>query len=496
MRTIKIFDTTLRDGEQSPGCSMRLSEKLEIAKQLEILGVDIIEAGFAISSPGDFESVASVAKTVKNCTVASLARAKKEDIDAAYHALQGAVDPRIHIFLATSPLHLQYKLKISQDEALHRIAASVAYARTLCANVEFSAEDAARTDLEFLAKAFTVAVKAGATVINVPDTVGYCLPGEMSQKVEYLLGHVDGIEKVEISAHNHDDLGMAVANSLSMVLAGASQIECTVNGIGERAGNTALEEVVMAIHTRAALFGCTTRINTKEIYKTSRLLSSVTGVSVPPAKAVVGANAYAHESGIHQHGVLANPETYEIINPADVGIPQNKIVLGKHSGRHAFAEHLKELGYTLTDEQINKAFDDFKALCDKKKYVSNKDVQALIAGNVMSDSKYSLLDFSVESHKDEDSVADLALQCGEKRMQRTATGGGPVNSAFKALNALFDKEIELLDYAVTSVGAGVDALGEASVRLGYNGMTVHGRGVSTDVLEASILAYLDGVNKF
>jgi 2-isopropylmalate synthase len=474
---------------------MRLHEKLEVARQLERLGVDIIEAGFAFSSPGDFESVSQVAKIITNASVASLARAKREDIDAAYNAVKNAVAPRIHIFLATSPLHMQYKLKMTDEQVLEHIADSVRYAKAKCGDIEFSAEDASRSEPTFLARAFDTAVKAGATVINVPDTVGYCLPSEMAGKVEYLLNHIAGIERVDISAHNHDDLGMATANALSMVLAGAGQVECTINGIGERAGNTALEEVVMAIATRKVFFDCYTGIDTREIYKTSRLVSAITGVPVPPAKAIIGANAYAHESGIHQHGVMANPKTYEIISPETVGIPQNKIVLGKHSGRHAFSEHLTELGYTLTEVELNKAFEDFKLLCDKKKYVTGKDILAIVSGSGLQENKYILLDFTVDSAKNDESVATIAVSCGNQRFQQTAKGGGPINSAFKALNAIMGRDIELIDYAISSVSSGVDALGEASIRLSCDGVVAHGRGVSTDILEASVLAYLDGANK-
>ena len=352
MKRIKIFDTTLRDGEQSPGCSMNLSEKLEMARQLDALGVDVIEAGFAIVSPEDFKSVEAISQTVHNCSVASLARCTKGDIDAAWGAVKGAKKPRIHVFIATSDIHMEYKLKMSREEVLESITKNVAYAKSLCDDIEFSAEDGSRSDWEFLAKCYTNAVAAGATVLNVPDTVGYSTPDEMYSLIRYLKENVEGVENVDISVHCHDDLGLAVANSLACIRAGATQVECTVNGIGERAGNASLEEIVMALHTRAAYYDAETGINTKQIYKSSKLLSSITGVPIAPSKSIVGANAFAHESGIHQHGVLANALTYEIMRPSDVGIPQNTMVLGKHSGKHALRDQLEAMGYNFTDEQM------------------------------------------------------------------------------------------------------------------------------------------------
>lgn len=497
MKRIKIFDTTLRDGEQSPGCSMHINEKLMLAKQLEKLGVDIIEAGFAVSSEGDFQSVKAIAEIIKDCSVASLARCVPKDIEAAYEALKNAAAPRIHIFLATSPIHMQYKLKMTEEQVLERVASSVAYAKKFTSDVEFSAEDAARSELPFLAKVFETAIKNGATVINVPDTVGYCTPDEMREKIIYLKNHVKGIEKVDISAHNHNDLGLAVANSLAMVLAGATQIECTINGIGERAGNTSLEEVVMNIKTRQDIYNAYTNINTKEIYRSSRMLSQITGVPVSPTKPLVGANAFAHESGIHQHGVLANPLTYEIISPEEVGVPQNKIVLGKHSGRHAFTEHLKSLGIMLEQEQIDEYFEKFKQLADKKKYVSDKDLEALVnnaKGSYIG--KYEIKDFSTASTKGGKAKATVTIYCAETgEKTETQEGNGPVDAAFKAINELVGLDIELYDYSIKSVTEGGDALGEATVKLGDGKETTIGRGVSTDVLEASILAYVDGVNK-
>ena len=378
MEHIKIFDTTLRDGEQSPGCSMNLSEKIEMAKQLEKLGVDIIEAGFAIASPMDHKSVQAIAGAVTDCTVASLARCTKGDIDAAWDAVKGAKHPRIHVFLATSDIHMKYKLQMSPEEVLRRITDMVGYAKSFCEDIEFSAEDASRSDWAFLAQCYTNAVTAGATTLNVPDTVGYSTPQEMAELITYLRQNVAGIENVDISVHCHDDLGMAVANSLACIKAGATQVECTVNGIGERAGNASLEEIVMALHTRRDFYDAETGINTKQIYRSSKLLSNITGVPIPPSKAVVGANAFAHESGIHQHGVIANAQTYEIMNSTDVGIPQNTMVLGKHSGKHALRDKLASMGYELSDQELEKVFARFKILADKKKNITTADLAALV----------------------------------------------------------------------------------------------------------------------
>ena len=367
MKRIRIFDTTLRDGEQSPGCSMNLTEKIEMARQLEKLGVDVIEAGFAIASPMDHKSVQTIAAAVSNCTVASLARCTKGDIDAAWDAVKEAKHPRIHVFLATSDIHMEYKLKMTREQVLERISSMVAYAKSFCHDIEFSAEDASRSDRAFLAQCYTNAVAAGATTLNVPDTVGYSTPQEMAELIAYLREHVEGIEKTDISVHCHDDLGMAVANTLACIKAGATQVECTVNGIGERAGNASLEEIVMALHTRRDFYEAETGINTRQIYNSSKLLSNITGVPIPPSKAIVGANAFAHESGIHQHGVISNAQTYEIMKSTDVGIPQNTMVLGKHSGKHALREKLASMGYELDDQEMENVFARFKDLADKKK---------------------------------------------------------------------------------------------------------------------------------
>ena len=385
MSRIKIFDTTLRDGEQAPGCSMNLKEKLEVARCLERLKVDVIEAGFAISSPGDFESVSAIAKQVKDCSVASLARATVKDIDCAWEAVRHAVDPRIHLFIATSPIHMEYKLKMAPDKVLEAVTAMTAHAKKYVSNIEFSAEDATRSDVEFLVKVVERAIKAGATVINLPDTVGYTTPVEMQALIATMLERVPGAENVEFSVHCHNDLGMAVANSLAGVLGGARQIECAVNGLGERAGNTSLEEVVMGLRTRKDVFQAETRIDTTQIMRTSKTVYNIIGQGAPLNKPIVGKNAFLHESGIHQHGVLANKQTYEILTPESVGITTNNLVLGKHSGRHAFDDRLKELGYTLEKDELTRCFEEFKVLCDKKKEVEDSDLITIVTHSATED---------------------------------------------------------------------------------------------------------------
>ena len=381
MKQVKIFDTTLRDGEQSPGCSMNLREKLEVAQCLERLKVDVIEAGFAIASPGDFESVQSVANLIKDCSVASLARATVKDIDTAWEAVKTAADPRIHTFLATSPLHMEYKLKMTPDQVLERVEQMVAHAKKYTSNVEFSAEDATRSDYDFLAKVVRTAIRSGATTINLPDTVGYTTPAEMQALIAYILEHVEQAHDVDLSVHCHNDLGMAVANSLAGVLGGATQIECTINGLGERAGNTSLEEVVMAMRTRPDVYGAQTRIETTQIYRSSKTVYDIIGQTAPLNKPIVGRNAFLHESGIHQHGVLANKLTYEILTPESVGIRTQNLVLGKHSGKHAFESRLKEMGIELSAEELQRCFEEFKVLCDKKKTVADADIEAIVTHN-------------------------------------------------------------------------------------------------------------------
>lgn len=495
-RQIKIFDTTLRDGEQSPGCSMNLSEKLEVARQLCKLRVDVIEAGFAIASPGDFESVKAVAEEVRGCKVASLARAIKKDIDAAYEAVRGAEDARIHTFLATSPIHMQYKLKMTPDEVLERAVEAVTYAKKLCSDVEFSAEDATRSDLDFLAKVVQAVIKAGATVVNIPDTVGYTTPEEMYERISYLMEHVPDIGKVDISVHCHDDLGMAVANSLAAIRAGATQIEGTVNGIGERAGNAALEEVVMALHTRRAFYDAECGVDTTQIYRTSKLLSNIIGVSVPPNKAIVGANAFAHESGIHQHGVLAERTTYEIMTPQSIGLPENKMVLGKHSGRHAVESRLIELGYNLSKEELDTLFERFKLLADKKKTVTNTDLEALVTNRrAEQPGPYTLDRFVTNSGNTITTTTIVRLAHNGELIEEIGVGDGPIDAAYKAIDRIVGFDNCLRHYAIQGVSEGEDALGEVIVKLTNGEDTVTGRGLSTDIIEASILAYINGINK-
>ena len=495
MKKIKIFDTTLRDGEQSPGCSMNLNEKLKVARQLARLKVDIIEAGFAISSPGDFESVQRIANEVRDVRIASLARSVQKDIDAAAEALKGAADPCIHVFLATSPLHMRYKLHMSPEQVLESIEKSVAYARNLCADVEFSAEDASRSDRGFLSRALSLAIKAGASTVNIPDTVGYATPAEMEELVRYLLAHTEGMERACLSVHCHDDLGLGVANSLAAVAAGATQVECTINGIGERAGNASLEEIVMALKTRGDRYGAYTDIDTTQIFRTSRRLARIIGQPIPPNKAIVGANAFAHEAGIHQHGVLQNRATYEIMSPADVGIAENNIVLGKHSGRHAFLERLVTLGYRLPDEIAEELFTKFKALCDKKKYITDFDVEALVDSISQTKKVFELENYKIVSGNQEDSMAMLTVKVNGERKTAAAQAAGPVLAAYQAIDSLSPIEMKLEDYSITSVTEGQDALGQVTVKVSSGGSTVAGRGLSLDILESSVLAYIHALNK-
>ncbi len=495
-RKIRIFDTTLRDGEQSPGCSMNANEKMEMALQLEKLGVDVIEAGFAIASPGDLKSIQAIAEKVRDSAVCSLARAVEKDIDAAWEGVRKAASPYIHLFLATSPVHMQYKLRMSPEQVLERTTAMVAYAKKYCPEIEFSAEDAGRSELPFLASVVDAAIRAGATVINIPDTVGYLSPMEITERLTWLREHVPALDGVVLSVHNHNDLGQAVANSLAAVKAGATQVECTVNGIGERAGNAALEEIVMGIHTRTGFYDAETRINTRQIYRTSRLLQSITGVAVPPNKAVVGGNAFAHESGIHQHGVLAERTTYEIMTPESIGVPENLMVLGKHSGRHAFENRMEYLGYKLTSEQLNEAFNRFKELADKKKVVTDRDLEALVGhGQTEEAGLYRLQSFVINSGNTISATARIELARENETVEGVALGSGPVDAAFKAINSIVGREIALEDYSLHSVTEGEDALGEAVVKLREGDEIITGRGVSTDIIEASIKAYVAGVNR-
>lgn len=498
MKRIRIFDTTLRDGEQSPGCSMNLTEKIEMARQLEKLGVDVIEAGFAIASPMDHKSVQTIAAAVSNCTVASLARCTKGDIDAAWDAVKEAKHPRIHVFLATSDIHMEYKLKMTREQVLERISSMVAYAKSFCDDIEFSAEDASRSDRAFLAQCYTNAVAGGATTLNVPDTVGYSTPQEMAELIAYLREHVEGIEKTDISVHCHDDLGMAVANTLACIKAGATQVECTVNGIGERAGNASLEEIVMALHTRRDFYEAETGINTRQIYNSSKLLSNITGVPIPPSKAIVGANAFAHESGIHQHGVISNAQTYEIMKSTDVGIPQNTMVLGKHSGKHALREKLASMGYELDDQEMENVFARFKDLADKKKNITGSDIEALVLHRRNAFiGTCKLLGHVVNTGHGVPNTSYIKLQRGDEVLEDVAIGTGPLDASFQAINRMLGMEdIRLESFSLNAVTDGEDAVGEAVVKLeDKNGATYTGTGLSTDIIESSIRAYVNGINK-
>ena len=497
MKRIKIFDTTLRDGEQSPGCSMNLSEKIEMAKQLDKLGVDIIEAGFAIASPMDHKSVQAIASAVTNCTVASLARCTKGDIDAAWDAVKEANHPRIHVFLATSNIHMEYKLKMTREEVLQRITDMVGYARSKCADIEFSAEDASRSEWDFLAQCYSNAVAAGATTLNVPDTVGYSTPQEMAELITYLRQNVTGVEHTDISVHCHDDLGMAVANSLACIKAGATQVECTVNGIGERAGNASLEELAMAIRTRADFYDAETGINTRQVYRSSKLLSNITGVPIPPSKAIVGANAFAHESGIHQHGVIANAQTYEIMNSTDVGIPQNTMVLGKHSGKHALREKLASMGYEISDQEMEKVFARFKILADKKKNITTADLEALVLHRHNANYETcQLVSHVVNAGDGVPNTSCVKLKRAGEELEEVAIGSGPLDASFKAINRMLGLDIKLDSFSLNAVTDGEDAIGEAVVKIeAPNGRRYTGTGLSTDIIESSIRAYVNGINK-
>ena len=493
---IAIFDTTLRDGEQAPGYSMNLEEKLRFAKQLEALGVDVIEAGFAIASPGDFASVQAIASAVRNSTVASLSRALAKDIDCAWDAVKAAERPRIHTFIATSDLHLEYKLKMTRERALDQAVTMVRHARNLCPEVEFSAEDAARTDRDYLCRVVEEVIAAGADIVNIPDTVGYSMPNEFGDLIAYLMNHVPNIDKAILSVHCHNDLGLAVANSLAGLAAGARQAECTVCGIGERAGNAAVEELVMAIRTRRDLFDFSYNLKTEELYKTSRLLSSITGVAIAPNKAIVGANAFAHESGIHQHGMMAHAQTYEIMTPESIGLKKTTMVLGKHSGQHAFVKRMEELGYQLTTEMATKLFSDFKSVADKKKEITDRDLIALMeSGTHAAPQIYELENFVVNTGNSMTTTACVTLRRGGRKMQAVEMATGPVYACYKAVERIIKHSYVLEDYHLRAVTEHRDALGEVLVKISDNLGVYRGRGVSTDILEASMQSLLSAVNR-
>lgn len=500
VRKIDIFDTTLRDGEQAAGINLNTAEKLEIARQLERFGVTVIEAGFPASSRGDFEAVQRIANTVKNSTVTGLARTMQKDIDITWDALKDAEQPHIHIFLATSPIHMEYKLKKTPEEVVELAVESVKYARKKFPLVQWSAEDAFRSDPEFLVHIANKVIAAGATTINIPDTVGYATPAEYGALFKYLKENVTGIDGVKLSAHCHNDLGMATANTIAAIENGADQVEGTINGIGERAGNVALEEVAVALYTRKDFYGFETDLHLKEIKRTSQLVSQLTGVVIQPNKAVVGKNAFAHESGIHQDGMLKNPETYEIITPELIGETAEPLALGKHSGRHAFKDRAVSMGFELTDEKINEAFIAFKELADRKKEITEDDLFVLFTDKQLDSGDiplYELRNVQVQYGTSNVPTATVtALTPEGEEVSKAATGSGSVEAIFNTLEELVPGKVHILDYRVTSVGKGRDALGEALVNLSYNGQASTGRDVAQDVLEASAKAYLNAINRY
>ena len=497
---IIIFDTTLRDGEQTPGASLNTTEKLKIALQLEKLGVDVIEAGFPRTSPGDLEAVQMVAKHLTKPIICGLARATKIDIDDAYLALKKAKRPRVHVFLATSKIHREFKLKKAKDEILKTAIDAVKYARKKFGDVEFSPEDASRTEPDFLAKVVEEVIKAGASTVNIPDTVGYAYPDEFGRTIAMLMNKVPNINKAVISVHCHNDLGLAVSNSLEAILNGARQVECTINGLGERAGNASLEEIIMAIHMRKDIFkNMKTDIVTKELYKTSKLVSKLTGIDVQPNKAIVGENAFSHEAGIHQDGIMKKRTTYEIIKPQDVGFKGSKLVLGKLSGRHAFSARLEELGYSLNEKERDQAFLRFKILADKKPKIYDEDLATIVEDELaMIPEAYTLVDFKITSGKNITPSASVEIIDGKtkKRLLANATGDGPVDACFKTIEKAIKLKGRLVDYKVGAVTGGKDALGEVSVKIKFMKDTVSGRASSTDIIEASVYAYMNAVNRF
>ena len=493
---VYILDTTLRDGEQTPGVNLNVVEKTNIALQLEALGVDIIEAGFANASSGDFDAVCEVAKLLKHATTCSLARCNESDIRAAAKALRFAQKPRIHTFIATSDIHMQYKLKMTPERVLKRVADSVRLARTLCDEVQFSPEDASRTRPEFLVKVLEAAIEEGASIINIPDTVGYATVREFGELMKFIKQNVKGIENVVLGAHCHDDLGLAVANSLEAILHGARQIECTINGIGERAGNAAMEEIVMGLRTRRDYYGCTTAIDTRQIHRTSRLVSRLTNTDPSPGKAVIGANAFLHESGIHQHGVLNNRETYEVMKAEDLGMMAPGVVLGKLSGKHAFADRALALGYQLTESELDVAFMQFKLMADRKKLVTDRDIDALMGGQIIDVPEiYHMTDFQVYCTNKMKATATITLLRDGVEQTEAAVGCGPVDASFLAIDKISGMELELHRYKVGAASEGRDALGEVTVRVSYGDKSASGRGISTDIVEASVLAYIAGLNR-
>ena len=495
-KRVIIFDTTLRDGEQCPGASLEIAEKLEIAKQLARLGVDVIEGGFPIASPGDAKAVRQIAQTIKGPTICALARSLQADIEAAAHAVAPAKKKRIHVFLATSPIHMKYKLRKAEGEILKQATWAVTYAKRFCDNVEFSPEDASRTRPEFLFDVLEAVIKAGATTVNIPDTVGFAIPDEFGRLIAAIKANVRTIDRAHLSVHCHNDLGLAVPNSLAAITHGADQVECTINGIGERAGNASLEEIVMSLKVRPDFYQVATGIDTRQIYKTSRLVSSLTGIVVQPNKAIVGDNAFRHESGIHQDGVLKHRRTYEIMRPTDVGVGESRLVLGKLSGRHAFAQRLKELGFSLSAKELDRAFARFKELADKKKEVFDQDLMAIAEEELPAASEvYKLVYVHTTSGNQTLPTATIRLEKEGKTIQDAACGDGPVDACYKTIDRITRLSPSLIDYTLRAVTGGKDALGEVSVKLRARGVDVVGRGTSTDIIEASAKAYVNAINK-
>ena len=493
---VHIFDTTLRDGEQSPGCSMNLEEKLKMARQLERLNVDVIEAGFPIASQGDFEAVQAVAAHIRKPIIAALARTTRGDIERAWEAIQGAHKPRIHTFIATSDIHLEHKLRKSRSEVFQQAVEAVRIARDLCEEVEFSAEDATRSDIDYLAEVFEAAIETGARIINIPDTVGYSVPGEFGPFVKTLLSKISNSDQAIFSCHCHDDLGLAVANSLVGVENGCRQVECTLNGIGERAGNASMEEIVMALRTRKDLLPYYTDISTEEIYRASRLLTNLTGMFVQPNKAIVGKNAFAHEAGIHQDGVLKHSLNYEIMTPQSVGIPSTTLVMGKHSGRHALLKKYEELGYELTREELERAYFFFTKLADQKKEVYDEDLVTIIHDGIkVIPDTYRLKYLHCDGGNQELSSAVVKLEKGQEVLVETASGDGPIDACFRAIDKITGTRGRLLDYTVNAVSKGKDALGEVFVHVGFHAKSYTGKAASVDIIDASARAYLNAVNK-
>jgi 2-isopropylmalate synthase len=493
---IIIFDTTLRDGEQSPGYSMNIAEKMYLASQLEKLRVDVLEAGFPSSSEGDFEAVQMIAKKVRNVEVAALARTSKEDIDTAWGAIKEAAHPRLHTFIATSDIHLQHKLRLNRDQVVAKAVEAVTYAKQFTDNIEFSAEDGSRTDRNFVCRIFEAVISAGATTVNLPDTVGYAIPSEFADLIAYIKGNTPNIGKAILSVHCHNDLGLATANTLASIGAGAQQVEVTVNGIGERAGNTSLEEVVMAIHARRNYLNCFTEINTKEIYPSSHLLAMITGIPVQPNKAIVGANAFAHEAGIHQDGVLKHKATYEIMEPATIGLKANRLVMGKHSGRHAFKDRLRGFGYDFSDSEIDNLFQRFKELADKRKEIVDEDLEVLIAEEILRvPDTYKLQYLNVTSGTTTVPTATVQLEIGKRIQQDSGFGVGPIDATFNTIAKMTGTRSKLLHFSIDSLTGGTDAQGSVTVRLEEDGVQTLGKGNDPDIIVSSAKAYINGLNR-